>query len=221
MGHRCRDDFWMWAAIAVAAANDNSCRSSCCCDERPRDRYDYDRTYSYSSDRAASPTQNPRKPVLVVAAVGVVLVLFAILVFNSRASDSGAQPIRPAPSNFALTPAETRSEAPIEQASAPAAEQPVVESAPTAEAEPPPLVAANLVALDALVPSLESNALDSLFFDVGSSRAEVVAAQGRQPTYAAHHDRTLWWGSSRVEFDGDGRVRSWVDGTPSLNVYKR
>jgi hypothetical protein len=86
---------------------------------------------------------------------------------------------------------------------------------------PAPLAASNLVAPVALVPSLEPAALDLLFFDVGSSRADVVAAQGRPPTYAAHHDRTLWWGSSRVEFDRDGKVRSWVDGTPALNVYRR
>jgi hypothetical protein len=217
MGHRCRDDFWLWAAVLVAAANDNSRTSSCCCDEHLRDSYDRDR--AFHSDRAATPTQNPRKSVPVVAAVGVLLVLFAILMFNSHASDS--QPIQPAPVNLTLMPAETFSEAPIEEASAPVPEQPVVESAPTAEAEPPLLVAANLVAPDALVPSLEPSALDSLFFDVGSSRAEVIAAQGRPPTYAAHHDRTLWWGSSRVEFDQDDKVRSWMDGTPALNAYRR
>jgi len=189
---------------------------------RPRDSYDYDR--AYRSNRAATPTQNSRKPVLVVAAVGVVVVLFAILVFNSHAGDSPAQPIRPAPVNLALTPAETRSETPIEQASATESGQPLAESAPTAEitaAEPPPLMAANLVPPSALLPSLEPSNLDSLFFDVGSSRAAVIAAQGLPPTYAAHHDRTLWWGSSRVEFDQDSKVRSWVDGTPALNVYRR
>jgi hypothetical protein len=220
MGDRCRDDFWLWAAMLVAAANDNSRTSSCCCDEHLRDSYDRDR--AFHSDRSATPTQNPRKSVPVFAVVGVVVVLFAILAFNSRANNSSAQPIQPAPLNLALTPEETPSEAPIEEASAP--EQPLAEPAPTAEvtaAEPPPLVAADLVAPNALVPSLEPSTLDSLFFDVGSSRAEVVAAQGRPPTYAQHHDRTLWWGSSRVEFDQDGKVRSWMDGTPSLNVYRR
>jgi hypothetical protein len=150
-----------------------------------------------------------------------VVVLFAILVFNSHASDS--RPIRPAPLNLALTPAQTRSETPIEQASAPAAE-PFAESAPTVEvtaAEPAPLVTADLVAPYALVPSPEPSTMDLLFFDVGSSRAAVIAAQGRPPTYAAHHDRTLWWGSSRVEFDQHGKVRSWMDGTPALNAYRR
>jgi hypothetical protein len=219
MGHRCRDDFWLWAAIFVVAANDDCRRSSCCCDERPRDSYDYDR--ASRSGRAATPTQNPRKPVSVIATVGVVVALLAAVAFNSYTNDSPARPIQPAPVNLASTPAETRSEVPIEPSPAPAAEQPFVESAPTAEAEPPLLVAANLVAPYALVPSLEPSTLDSLSFDVGSSRAEVVAAQGRPPTYAAHHDRSLWWGSSRVEFDQEGKVRSWVDGTPSLNVYQR
>jgi hypothetical protein len=220
MGHRCRDDFWLWAALFVAAASDDCRRSSCCCDERPRDRYDYDS--AYRSDRATAPTQTRRKPVLVVAAVGVAVVLVAVLVFNSQASDTSAQPIQTVPLNIAVTPAETP---PIESvsASAPTVEptQPIVEPAPTAEAEPPPLEAANLVAPVALVPSLEPAALESLFFDVGSSRADVIAAQGRPPTFAAHHDRTLWWGSSRVEFDQDGRVRSWMNGTPALNVYRR
>ena len=110
----------------------------------------------------------------------------------------------------------------MEPASTPAAEPtPLDEPAPTVEAEPPPLQAANLVAAGALVSSVEPDALDSLFFDVGSSRADVIAAQGRPPTYTARHDRTLRWGSSHVEFDRDGHVRSWVDGTPALNVYKR
>jgi hypothetical protein len=217
MGHRCRDDFWLWAAL-FAAASDDCRRSSCCCDERQRDRYDND--WAYRSDRAPAPTQTRRKPVLVVSAVGVAVVLVAILVLNSHANDSPAQPIQPAPLNLAVTPAETR---PIEPVSEPAvdATEPLAESVTTAEAELPPLEAANLVAAVALVPSLEPTALASLFFDVGSSRAEVITAQGRPPTYAQHHDRTLWWGSSRVEFDQDGKVRSWMDGTPSLNVYTR
>jgi hypothetical protein len=220
MGHRCRDDFWLWAALFVAAASDDGRRSSCCCDERPRDRYDYGS--AYRSDPASTHAQNRRKSPLVVAGIGVVVVLFAILVFNSHTNDS--QPIQPAPLNLALTPVETHSEPPIEQGSAPEAEQPIAEPAPAAEAipaEPPPLVSADLVAPYVLVPSLEPSTFDSLFFDVGSSRAEVIAAQGRPPTYAAHHDRTLWWGSSRVGFDQDGKVRSWVDGTPALNVYGR
>jgi hypothetical protein len=142
----------------------------------------------------------------VIAAVGVVVALLAAVAFNSYTNDSPAPPIQPAPVNLASTPAETRSEAPIEQAHAPAAELPFVESAQTAEAEPPLLVAADLVAPYALVPSLEPGTLDSLSFDVGSSRAEVVAAQGRPSTYAAHHDRSLWWGSSRVDFDKEGKV---------------
>jgi hypothetical protein len=91
--------------------------------------------------------------------------------------------------------------------------------------EPPPLPAASVIDESALltvvVPMLDPLPLDTTTFDIGSSRAEVIAAQGRPPTYAAHHDRTLWWGSSHVEFDKDGKVRSWMDGTPALNVYRR
>jgi hypothetical protein len=60
--------------------------------------------------------------------------------------------------------------------------------------------------------------LDVALFEVGSSREDVIAAQGRPPTYSARHDRILWWGSSRVEFDDAGRVRAWVSGTPPLNI---
>ena len=42
-------------------------------------------------------------------------------------------------------------------------------------------------------------------FDVGSSREDVIAAQGSPPTYSGHPGRTLWWASSRVEFDDAGR----------------
>jgi hypothetical protein len=120
MGHRCRDDFWLWAAILVATAN-NDCRtSSCCCEERQRDSYNYDR--AFRSERATIPTQKSRKPVLVIAAVGVVVVLLIALAFNSHANDSSVQPIQPAPVNLAVTPAETRSETPIGQAFAPAVE---------------------------------------------------------------------------------------------------
>ena len=53
-------------------------------------------------------------------------------------------------------------------------------------------------------------------FDVGSSRYEVLAAEGSPPTYQMKNK--LWWGSSRVTFDKEGRVESWVQGTPALNV---
>jgi hypothetical protein len=219
MGHRCRDDFWLWATLVVAATNDDSHRSSCCCDERHDYRSDFDS--SYRAERPATHAKdNVRASLLVVAAMGLILLLVVIAI-NSITND--ARPIKPAPLNLAFTPTETPSEAPAEPVSAPAVEptQPLDEPAPIAEAEPAPIQVANLVAPVAAVPSLESNDLDSLFFDVGSSRAEVIAAQGRPPTYVAHHDRSLWWGSSRVAFDRDGRVRSWVDGTPALNVYRR
>jgi hypothetical protein len=217
MGHRCRDDFWLWAALFVAAANDNSRRSSCCSDERQRDCYDYD--WADRSDRTPIQPQNRRKSVLVVGAVGIAVVLVAIIASNSHSSES--QSIQRAPLNLAVALAETPSETPIEPSATEPAQPLIEESAPIADAEPPLLQASDVVAPIALVPSLEPAALDSLFFDVGSSRPDVIAAQGRPPTYAAHHDRTLWWGSSRVEFDQDGKVRSWLDGTPALNAYRR
>jgi hypothetical protein len=218
MEHRCRDDFWLWAALYVAAASDDCRRSSCCCDERRHDSRDFDREY-YRSDRPATPERNHRKPLLVIAAVGVV-VLLVVIALNSHGSP--AQPVQPALVSLVLPPAETGSGIPIEPVSVPAVEtSPLEEPLPTTEVEPAPIQAENLVVPVAVVPSLESDDLDLLFFDVGSSRADVIAAQGRPPTYAAHHDRTLWWGSSRVEFDRDGHVSSWVNGTPALNVYRR
>jgi hypothetical protein len=218
MGHRCRDDYWLWAALLVAADNDDCRRPSSCCDDRHRySEDDFDRKYS-RPDRPATPTKS-RKPLFVVAAVGIA-VLLVVIAINSHGSS--AQPEQPAPVSLVLPPVETALEIPVEPVSLPAVEpSPLDEPAPAPESEPPPIQAENLVAPVAVVPSLESNDLDSLFFDVGSSRAEVIAAQGRPPTYAAHHDRTLWWGSSRVEFDRDGNVRSWVDGMPALNVYRR
>jgi hypothetical protein len=217
MGHRCRDDYWLWAALLVAADNDDCRRpSSCCSDERHHySNDDFDRKYS----RPAPPTKNHRKPLDVIAAVGLA-VLLVVIALNSHGSS--AQPVQPAPVSLALPPVATASEHPVEPVSAPDVEPtPLDEPAPPAEAEPLPIQAANLVAPVAVVPSSEPNDLDLLFFVVGSSRAEVIAAQGRPPTYAAHHDRTMWWGSSRVEFDRDGNVVSWVNGTPALNVYKR
>jgi hypothetical protein len=218
MGHRCRDDYWLWAALLVAAADDDSRRSSCCCDERLHHSYDFDREY-YRSNRPAPPARNHRKPLLVIAAVGLAILL-VVIALNSHGSS--AQPVQPVPVSLALPPVEKPSEIPVEPLAAPAVEPtPHEEPAPAAEAETSLIQAENIVAPAVLVPSLESNDLDALFFDVGSSRAEVIAAQGRPPTYAAHHDRTLWWGSSRVEFDRDGNVLSWVNGTPALNVYRR
>jgi len=57
-------------------------------------------------------------------------------------------------------------------------------------------------------------------FGVGSTREEVIAAQGREPTYASKDRRILWWGSAKVRFTPEGRVNDWLQGQPQrLNVF--
>jgi hypothetical protein len=57
-------------------------------------------------------------------------------------------------------------------------------------------------------------------FTLGSTRDEVIAAQGYPPTYSTRNARTLWWGSAKVMFSADGYVTGWTDGIPSLMIRR-
>jgi hypothetical protein len=71
------------------------------------------------------------------------------------------------------------------------------------------------------MPTPASTRVSDAFFGIGSTREDVIAAQGRPPTFSDKGGDRLWWGSSRVLFTPHGRVRSWVQGTPSLLVSPR
>jgi len=226
----CRDDFWLWVALAVAVACDDG-GSSCCC-ENDTHRSGKDEGYRPSRTPAisGSSAQNPGKPVVKFAVAGTIVALIAFLAFRSPATHAGA-PVSPAPSHVAPTVVETRIEEPVVEGPvepvAPAVDaEPLTQPAPLVDASSPdaaPLVSADVVPSGALLTnafasSQPSVAIEALGFDLGSTREEVIAAQGTPPTYAARHQRILWWGSSRVEFDDGGRVRAWMNGTPPLNV---
>jgi hypothetical protein len=66
------------------------------------------------------------------------------------------------------------------------------------------------------IPTRASTRVSDVFFGIGSTREDLIAAQGRPPTFSDKGGDRLWWGSSRVVFTPDGRVRSWVQGTPLL-----
>jgi hypothetical protein len=226
---RCGDNFWLWAAIAVAiAANDDRCGCSCDCE---RDRYQRFDDESYSPARTVNPPpQNPGRSVLAFAAVGIVVAIAAFLALGFSASSASTRPVPlPVASHLTATPLETEPEQPLAQPSPDASDaEPPVQPAPLVESPSPdaaPLHATALVTSDAMLTyalgSEPSLAVGSMSFDVGSTREEVMAAQGGPPTYSARHQRMLWWGSSRVEFDDSGHVRSWVSGTPPLNVSSR
>jgi hypothetical protein len=229
MGHRCRDDFWLWAALWVAAANADSQRCSCSCDS-----YTYSKPWESDADIAAR-AERARSEALARRRHRLGILAYILVLVSQFAWAIYGQPSHPHPAtlNLQQIPASTDSEWKDTEPSLPAQIVTAVDTESTAEpptmpaplsTEAPPLPATGVVDESALltvaVPTLDPVALDTAVFDIGSSRADVIAAQGRPPTYAAHHDRTLWWGSSRVEFDRDGKVR-WVDGTPALNVYRR
>ncbi len=220
---RCRDDFWLWAAFAAAAACAD--QSSCSCSSRRQ--YDYREPTSQElaaraeRDRAEAAARRRRY----LGILGWFVVIGAVVAWaiNSEKTRAGAGVQQGDPVQASPVAAETTDVAPLPPASVADTEpvaEPITMPAPLSVESPPPLPAESVVdqTLSVATPTQEPAALDVAFFDVGSSRAEVLAAQGRPPTYSAHHDRTWWWGSSRVEFDRDGRVRSWSDGTPALNV---
>lgn len=218
---RCSDDFLWWAAL-FAIANDVDTRScSCNCKER-----EYDAFRPEPDDAtlaAAAAAHSKRRARLRLAWIVGVLAILAIMVIRSRASDPAPAPIQP--TNADVVSAPDASPKPVALPTTQpleAVEVAAATPAPVVADEPLPLLAATAIdaaaPLLAVMPTPEPAAVMSAFFGVESSRADVIAAQGSAPTYSAHHDRTLWWGSSRVEFDAAGNVRSWVDGTPALHV---
>lgn len=216
----------MWAAFAVAAACSDRGGCSCSCDDdHDTDRHGADESYeSYRPPRTStSSTQNPGKPVLKFAAIGIVIALVAFLMFRTPATAARAVFAEPVAAHHASEIVGTLFEPPVEQPAASATDEPLTQPAPLVDAPAPAtLDAETLVSGDAILSNEATSsepavAVGPLFFDVGSTREQVIAAQG-PPTYAARHQRTLWWGSSRVEFDEVGRVRSWMSGAPALQV---
>jgi hypothetical protein len=106
---------------------------------------------------------------------------------------------------------------------APAAEERVLDAAPAAiPAAAPVGEVLEATPMSIALEPLASEALPLLYTDtplpttgivsatppfaIGSSRDEVIAAQGTPPTYVT--ERALWWGSSKVTFAPDGRASS-------------
>jgi hypothetical protein len=145
-----------------------------------------------------------------VFGLGVLLSIFG----EHRVPSVSPQSVTPA----VVMPAEAR---PIEPVPATLPIPDVADTLPppsTDPGEPEPLESEALpVAFsDTVVAATIGIISTTLPFDVGSTRDEVIAAQGAPPTYMSK--RALWWGSSKVNFGRDGRVQSWVNGTPALNV---
>jgi hypothetical protein len=218
---RCRDDFWLWAALFAVASSADAQPRSCSCD---RDREPSAEEPAERTEQRRQAAAARRREYLIVAPWTVLLVAAIVWKLFSQPTHTTA----------AISGTEVQPMAMPAVAEAPEAEPPA--PPPTVEAEPAPeairtpsppiaepslLSAASFVEQTELLPALEPTPLASPFFDVGWTREDVIAAQGSLPTYTAHHDRMWWWGSSRVEFDDAGHVRSWMNGTPPLHVETR
>ncbi len=225
---RCRDDFWMWAAFAVAASAADAQSCSCACRALSDEREPTSEELAARAQRDRVEAAARRRRYLGVLAWFLVVGALVAWAINSEATRTraGFQPeedIQPIPVVAVTT--DVSPPPPPSVAETESVAEPVIMPASLGVEPMPPLPSENLFDQTAVwsvaPPTQEPIPLDVTVFRVGSSRDEVMAAQGGPPTYAAHHDRTVWWGSSRVEFDRDGRVQSWVDGTPPLNVSPR
>ena len=209
--------------VVTGAFGDDGCCCDCACN------CDNSSDDSNSSDPDFTTTTTPPKPAHRLAmqlawALGVVVVL-AIVV---RSQANASAPATPAPTAEVVSPMPV---IPVGGAEVPTADPPpaqvaeidVAPALPVAD-EPAPLLAVNVAEnsppLSAVI-APEPAVLPPAVFGLGSSREDVIAAQGGPPTYSARHGKMLWWGSSRVEFDEAGGVRAWLNGTPALRVRPR
>jgi hypothetical protein len=222
MSSRCNHDFFLLALLLLAV--DWSSGQGCRCDRGYDDSRD-DPLFHEDRRQPTSPTHTSRPPIAL--GVGLFLVLIIALAWPRTTSTTAAQ--RPAESLelIEVDPPYIESaqlfSADVEIAS-------VVEALPNAITSVPsgvePLLTSRMFGQDAVLSLVEAQygaeslRLVPLTFDVGSSRDDVIAAQGSRPTYSTKSGDRVWWGSSVVRFTPDGRVESWVQGTPKLMIRR-
>ena len=216
MSHRCRDD-WFWLSLLLIACQGDAQR--CSCPPEPLDEWrDDDPPIDPRATATSKRFWQSRKAWAVGAALVVMGYAFAParevryempplpLLANSAASPTvDAVSAEPAPSDGRHDEA-TANAAPDVETPAP----PLNASLPSHVDE---AMASSLLLDDIRAPDIT---LLSTRFDVGSTRDEVLSAQGSAPTYATHDGRSIWWGSSKVTFSPEDRVTGWTAGTPRL-----
>jgi hypothetical protein len=215
---RCDDDCWWWVLI-LALFCLSSQPTVYVCSDRDRSCWSPPTPTPTRADAGPRRARTPRRPFAWLLSAFTVIGLFAAFYPAPVAPPANAQE---GASRESVPPPPAIDVEPVPVTSPPA--EPVVDRPPIeadAPPEPPPLLdAAARDAAIIVVPEIDPVMSSMRWFDVGSVRADVLAAQGSPPTYTAHHDRTLWWGSSKVSFTHDGYVDSWRQGTPALSVRR-
>ena len=225
MSHRC-DDNWFWLSLMLIASQSDIQQPSS--SDSSRRRYWIDDDASWSGPRAAQPARpGPRVRRTQAFAVGLVSIAIVIVIAGNR-TPANKPTATPAPDLVVMAiPAGANSTTPpllpADSDSTPTPIGSFPESLETRLPEVPLLTSTALANGDPFlltdVAAPESTLL-STRFDIGSTREEVEAAQGRPPTFSARGGTYLWWGSSKVMFTRDGRVEGWVDGSPPLMIRR-
>jgi hypothetical protein len=221
VSRHCHDDwlFW-WLLIAIAGSSPSSCSDTA----RQSDHTSW-------RDEPSRPRPVPRSRIRWNRVGAVALLGGAILTVALLPHAALVSPISASPSTFEIaseaialaapddSPADAPTLAAVVAIGVPVGINPIV-----ALPEPAVLVPTRAAWTEPLtlsdVPSSDSPGPSEAFFDVGSTREEVLAAQDAPPTYATKNGSAMWWGSSKVLFTKDGRVQSWTQGIPSLMVRK-
>lgn len=220
MSRHCAND-WFWIAFVAAAFEDNprcGCPPRATRGEEDWYRDDEPRVGVRTASRTPRRPWTPKETWVVIAAVAIGLA--ALL-----------PPASPAYLTTAVAPVASEPLPPAtdDRPSPKMRPAPSPLNVPVLSTEDAMLALPGVPAHDdeTLLPSLPFGDGDAVtlvdvapVFHVGSSQAEVIAAQGREPTFAARDGRSLWWGSSTVTFSRDGRVIAWRDGLPPLMVRR-
>jgi hypothetical protein len=169
---RCRDDFWLWAAIFVAARNDDGRSAcSCRCDHEWREPSSEELAARAKRDRVDAAARRRRYLAALCYILGLIALVALVINAPSTHNRVSTQPALPTSRSVGADLEPHAGSPPPDVADVePAAELNTV-SAPL-KAEPSPLPARSVIdqtaALSAAAPEQTSAALDISVFEIGS-----------------------------------------------------